>query len=145
SRAATALRSWSTDPWFVSILPPVMVQALAARLATMPPASALQRGLADMVQLLKMKPSLGGRGRMRCHDLAQFGSLAGACRPAQRVGREPEERAEPRREVAVARESGVERDRGEVEVRIQHGVERLRQAQANGVAIHGGSDFLVED
>src|SRR5881394_3740598 len=105
------------------MLPPVMVQALV----TMAPASANQRGIADMCGSLEMKASLGPRGRLRCHDLAQFRRLARAGGAAQGLGREPEERAESCREMAVARESRVEGDGSKVEVRIEHGVQRLRE------------------
>src|SRR6188474_2861648 len=95
-----------------SMAPPAM-HAPAATPAPRPPASALQRDKFAIPMLPEMKATLGRGGETRCHEFVQPGGLARTRRSPQGVGRDAEERAETCREMAVARETGIEGDGGE--------------------------------
>src|SRR5262245_59256267 len=71
----------------------------------------------------------------RCRDPAQLTRRCTAHAAAQGGGCMPEQCAEPRREMAVARETCLERDGRQPGVGIEHRLERTRQPRAHCVLV----------
>src|SRR5688572_6764217 len=85
---------------------------------------------ASMVPPFAEGTSLDGSDGLRCHDLAELGNLSGPRAGAQRAGRDAEQRAKARGEMAVGGEAGVLRDAAEVGAGVEDRMERPGEARA---------------
>jgi hypothetical protein len=96
-----------------------------------------------MVPPFASEAKIGKLPAPRCHDLAGLGGFFACSGASQHYRGAAEEATEARREVTVARKTGIERDGGEVAA-IENDVDCLRQALVQDIVVKRRADQLPE-